>query len=336
MPINAINTATVATSAKGKLEYFANLKDNELLYLAQNQALLDRKTRKQQSTTRTLIKTVPVVDSVMAVSDKSKAMGLVGLGSLSTSLAAFAGRLTSWALFFGGFALADKLYAKAADKSETISKVDEKHPIVRPLAELALVLGTYNAGRKYKSNLLNLIPASIKDTGIKKLNSLKDIINSSKIATNIYEPLLKRFSGSASKYPKLASNLKAFRPFVLPALIFGSLLKTAVIDPLRYSQKVANNYIALKDQQDVIRIALEPEAKEANEIEAIEAPETLELDEINAATDVSNNEIVDNEASEKLNQEEVEKILDETNELEDIDVSEKTEQGEDQNIEDAE
>lgn len=302
MPINAVNSAAVPTSPKGKLEYFANLKDDELLYLAQNQAFYDGKTRKQNNSTRSLIKTVPVVDSMMAVSEKSKAAGIVGLGALSTSLSAFAGRLSSWVLLFGGLDVVDKLYDKAVKKSDTLAEIDEKHPMTKLLTELGVVVTASVLGKKYKNNLLNLIPKSIKTGGIKKFNSLKTMIDSSKIAKNIYEPMIKKLSIGASKYPKLVANIKSLKPLILPAMILGAIIKASIIDPLKYNQKVANNFIALKGQQEILKTALGTEDKE---IAVDDDIEDIAQAEINMPEDISGEEIDSNDIPEITSPDEI-------------------------------
>lgn len=258
MVVGAVNFNIVQTPVKVRAEKFINLSDEEVLCLAQKQASCDKKTREQEDTTRTLIKAVPIVDSMLAVSQKKiTLMGLAEAGSLATSLGIFCSRLASWGLLFGAFDLTLKMTDKLTKKSKTLSDMKENHPIAKSLLDLAVILAVYKNGRKAFNYAIKSMPPSLRNKGVEFLSSLKYSIDSSNIAKKIYKPTLDKLLKTSGKHPELMAKVRALQPLVLPAMLIASFVKLVLIDPFTYSKKVANNYINIKLEQEAARELLD-------------------------------------------------------------------------------
>lgn len=261
MAVNSINAGMSPHSAKAKIEYFMNMSDEELLHMSHIQARADKRTRKDLNSTKAMVNAVPLVDSVIATSQVKKAGGIVGFGSLAASLSAFIGRLGMWAFFIGGFNLLDKAFKKVIKKSETLSDMDKNHPLARPLAEIAVMGGTYYAGIKHKNKIINLIPQSIRKATLDEVGNLKDKINKSFMAEKIYDPLLDNFRKFAKNHKNIAKTAKNIKPLVVPAMIIAAIIKSSVSVPDSYNKRVAENFDSLKNQQDCIRALVDMKEK---------------------------------------------------------------------------
>lgn len=253
MAISSINSGMSSYSAKDKVEYFMNMSDEELLRLSHIKTRADKRTRKDIKSTNAMMKTIPFADSVIAASETKLAGGAVGFGALSTSLSAFLGRLGMWGFFIGGFKVLDKMFNKAAEKSETISELDRSHPLAKPLSEIGIMGAAYFAGTKYKSKLVNLIPKSIRKATFKEVIKLKRKINSSKFSKEIYKPILDNCKKFAVKFPKMAAFSKSIKPLIIPAMIVAAVIKSSITVPNSYHKRVAENFDSLKTQQDCMR-----------------------------------------------------------------------------------
>ena len=243
---NMVSSIITPSYAKQGLEHFSQMSSDEMINIAQIQAMNDEKSRKNQELTRNLVKAVPVIDSMLAVSQKNTILGALG-SSLSGNLLTFGGRLASWGLFLGCLNLATKGMDKLTSKSETLSDMREKHPIF----DFGALFIACIFGRKAAGEVVKKLPKRIKEKAIDEITNIRWAVDSSKISKKIYKPMMEKLAVFLGKHPKSTAIFKKATPYVVPALIVGSLVKSAVIDPIIINKKVKENFIGLKLQQEV-------------------------------------------------------------------------------------
>lgn len=249
MMVNMVSSFITPSYAKQGLEQFSQMSNAEMLNIAQAQAINDEKSRKNEDMTRNLIKAVPVVDSMLAVSQKNTVLGALG-SSLSGNLGTFAGRLASWGILLGGFDVISKGIDKLTAKSKTLSDIQEKHPLTKSILDLSALFGIYSLGKKAVVGAVKNLPTGVKDRAISEMTNVRIALDSSKLSQNIYKPMMEKLGVFLGKHQNTTAMFKKASPYIVPAMIIGSLFKSAVIDPIIINKKVKENFIGLKLQQE--------------------------------------------------------------------------------------
>ena len=251
--VNSVSSNLISGDLRKNAEKFADLSNQELLYIAHNQTVSEQKTKRNNLFNNAVIKAVPVVDSAIFASQKKQMLGLTAGSTLAPTLGAFATRLAFWGFFLGVFDLTSRVFNKITNKSDKLSEIKEKHPLLHTVADLALGYGAYVGARKGGLKVIQAVPASTKAKIKKKLTGARTLINNSNLAKKVFEPLVAKVVDFTKKYPKLAEKLPQLKKYAIPAVLTGMIIKTAIVDPLVLNKKITNNFVSLKQDQEAIK-----------------------------------------------------------------------------------
>lgn len=217
---------------------------NQILYaMSVNKALNDKDTKKQKRITNGLFYAAPILDSVMY-----SALEASQTKSLAKTMGRLGSRLGMWGLLLGFYELASKGIDKLTQKSKTLNKLRKDQPELKALLDIGAIYGGFRIADNLLDKGLNKIPTSFIKRVIERKNEIAKSIDSSKIAKNIFTPALENTKSFMAKHVKLAGGIKSAIPKVAGILIFSSLIKSVVFDSSRLNNKIAQNYLGLKDK----------------------------------------------------------------------------------------
>lgn len=231
---------------KTRAEYFTRMSDEEVYFLAANDAVNNNKIKKQQKNTMNLIKAIPLIDSTIFATEKAAYIA----PSLAITASHLGTRLLTWGALMGFSNIVSKGINKITAKSQTLTDFNEKHPAAKSIADIGVLLGSYSLAKTGISRLIKKIPEKNILEYTKKITSIRNKIDSSKLAEKVYTPLVQNIQNFMSKHTKLSGALKSITPYIIPAFFISTIIKASLIDPLRLKKKINNNYSELKTLQD--------------------------------------------------------------------------------------
>ncbi len=244
MPITAIKTTD--TTYNNPYKEFTDTDNIQLYYIAANQAINDNDTQKRNNFTKNLLRIIPVVDSFVAVSQKKQMQGLGAVSTMTSAAGTFGARMLSWGALYLGSGWIFKAVNKLIDKSDTLSKMTDKQPVLEDAIDIAAVYGTYSLARKFASSAKKLVPESVTSLFSDYSEKIAKSINSSNFSKKIYNPLINRITKESAARPQLTSFVKKAQSFAVPTLIFASIVKSLLVDPIALNKKIKGNYHELK------------------------------------------------------------------------------------------
>ena len=225
---------------------FPEMTNGELYYIARREAINDEETTKREKLTRTMVKIVPVVDSVLAVSKKTTGNELLLAGSMASSMGTFGGRLLSWGALFFGMDILSKGTDKIISKSDKLSEINDNNPLLKGLLDVGLMMGAYRAAGKVVSNVGQSLSEVTRDEFVNNAKTISQKIDNSFISKKFYEPVVSTITKFTAKYPKIVSSVKAIQPYLIPGLIIASVVRFLLIDPLAFEKKVDGKFKSLQ------------------------------------------------------------------------------------------
>lgn len=247
--INSVLLYSVSSKNAANTQKLSGLSDEQLLSAAQRQVLTDKKTARKYKNTTAMIASVPIADSfAAAVPQKSS---LFSSPILSAPLGAFTGRLASWMVAIGALNLISKGIDKVTEKSETLTKLKENNPFIKSALDLSVMAGGLTLGKNGIKKAVQAVPDKYKQNVLMKIKNIKNGIDSSKFAKNIYAPLAEKAGKFFAEHNKLALNIKKALPYVAPALVAASIIKT-IADQVSLSNRINKQYVDLKTKRDFV------------------------------------------------------------------------------------
>ena len=212
--------------------------------LAREKAIQDEDTKRREQKTKTLIKIVPIIDSMIVASNRSP-LDIRKMPTLSAPVEAFSRRFISWCAIIGGFNLISNCVDKMTQKSPKLKEIKHEHPIQKTIGDVAVIFGLYEAGKYSLPKIYKNISASNKQKAVKTFQRIKKSLDSSFISKKIYEPLAKKLAKSSMNHSAISRLIKRIKPAVVPTMIATSIVKASIIDPIDLRNKTKSNYLEI-------------------------------------------------------------------------------------------
>lgn len=147
---------------------------------------------------------LPVIDSV---SKGIVQQDLLANGKMGSRLLSSAKCLGSWGVGIGCVLGITKLKDLAVNKSDSLSKFNYEHPFVAMLADIAIILGTFAAGKAGFAALKNKFP-NMGSKLSEKIYKIQTKLDNGKLNDKIVKPMTDSWNKFAGKSPKLADFTK--------------------------------------------------------------------------------------------------------------------------------
>jgi len=244
---------------KNMQRQFAQLDDNTLKKLAYHEASVDVNDKKHRKINRAIIASIPAVAGLALASRVPSALLRPGFAR-GSKLAIALGEMLRWV---GAFAVIDGVFGakRLAEKSsKKVRKFGNEHPMLSTVATIGASLGALVLGRKGLSKLVSKLPA-----GKPNIATLKSVVKFNKHLNN--NKILNLVSKGLSKVP---ASIKSVGKGILNNgvwILAGTSLLHAINHNKVKNTVAVDNYMRLKDAQDVIRTELA--AEEAAETENV-------------------------------------------------------------------
>lgn len=240
---------------KNVYKQFAMMDDRALKSLAHHEASVQVNDKKHRRIDRALIASIPAVAG-LALASKVPSTLLNPKYARGAKLAVAFGEMVRW---LGAFAVIDTVFggAKLAEKSsKKVRKFVNDNPMLSTVLTISASLGALVLGRKGLAKLASKLPAA-KPTvaNLKPLVKFNNYLNNNKILNLVAKGL--------SKVP---ASIKLVGKGILNNGVW-ILAGTSLLHSINHS-KVRNNvavdnYMKLKDAQDVVRAELAAEEADA-------------------------------------------------------------------------